>query len=281
MKVFENQEMKNYSNMRVGGKAKRLIILENKEDIIEVFNDKENTNIFFLGNGTNVLFTDDYMDRTFVCTKKLNKIEDLGNNLVKVETGANLKDLTDFMRDKNYSGIESLFGIPGSIGGLVYMNGGAFGTEIFDKIVSVEVFDENHQIREIKKENLKVAYRKTEIQEKNWLVLSATFKFDNGFDATRIKEIKELRESKHPLDKPSLGSTFKNPEGDFAARLISECGLKGTIIGNAQIAEKHPNFVLNLDNATFKDITDILTLVKKSVLEKFGIKLEEEIIIVR
>ena len=281
MKVFENQEMKNYSNMRVGGKAKKLIILENKEDIIEVFNDKENTNIFFLGNGTNVLFTDDYMDKTFVCTKKLNKIENLGNNLVKVETGANLKDLTDFMKDNNYSGIESLFGIPGSIGGLVYMNGGAFGTEIFDKIVSVEVFDENHQIREIKKEDLKVAYRKTEIQDKNWLVLSATFKFDNGFDAVRVKEIKELRESKHPLDKPSLGSTFKNPEGDFAARLISECGLKGTIIGNAQIAEKHPNFILNLGNATFKDITDILTLVKKSVLEKFGIKLEEEIIIVR
>jgi len=243
MKIFINQEMKNYSNMRVGGKAKKLIILENKEDIIEVFNDKENTNIFFLGNGTNILFTDDYMDKTFVCTKKLNKIEDLGNNLVKVETGANLKDLIDFMKDKNYTGIESLFGIPGSIGGLVYMNGGAFGTEIFDKIVSVEVFDENHQIREIKKEDLK--------------------------------------ESKHPLDKPSLGSTFKNPEGDFAARLISECGLKGTIIGNAQIAEKHPNFVLNLGNATFKDITNILALVKKSVFEKFGIKLEEEIIIVR
>lgn len=281
MKVFINQEMKNYSNMRVGGKAKKLIILENKEDIIEVFNDKENINIFFLGNGTNVLFTDEYMDRTFVCTKKLNKIEELGNNLVKVETGANLKDLTDFMRNKNYTGIESLFGIPGSIGGLVYMNGGAFGTEIFDKIVSVEVFDENHQIREIKKEDLKVAYRKTEIQDKNWLILSATFKFDNGFDEARVKEIKELRESKHPLDKPSLGSTFKNPEGDFAARLISECGLKGTIIGNAQIAEKHPNFVLNLGGATFKDITDILALVKKSVFEKFGIKLEEEIIIVR
>ena len=281
MKIFINQEMKNYSNMRVGGKAKKLIILENKKDIIEVFNDKENTNIFFLGNGTNILITDDYMDKTFVCTKKLNKIEDLGNNLVKVETGANLKDLTDFMKDKNYTGIESLFGIPGSIGGLVYMNGGAFGTEIFDKIVSVEVFDENHQIREIKKEDLKVAYRKTEIQDKNWLVLSATFKFDNGFDEARVKEIKELRESKHPLDKPSLGSTFKNPEGDFAARLISECGLKGTIIGNAQIAEKHPNFILNLGNATFKDITDILVLVKKSVFEKFGIKLEEEIIIVR
>lgn len=281
MKVFINQEMKNYSNMRVGGKAKKLIILENKEDIVDVFNDKENTNIFFLGNGTNVLFTDNYMDKTFVCTKKLNKIEDLGNNLVKVETGANLKDLIDFMKNKNYTGIESLFGIPGSIGGLVYMNGGAFGTEIFDRIISVEVFDENYQIREIRKEDLKVAYRKTEIQDKNWLILSVIFKFDSGFDEVRVKEIKELRESKHPLDKPSLGSTFKNPEGDFAARLISECGLKGTIIGNAQIAEKHPNFVLNLGNATFENITDILTLVKKSVFEKFGIKLEEEIIIIK
>ena len=154
MKIFDNQEMKNYSNMRVGGKAKRLIILESKEEIIDVYKNEENTNIFILGNGTNVLFTDDFMDKTFVCTKKLNKIEDLGSNLVRVETGANLKDLTDFMRDKNYSGIESLFGIPGSIGGLVYMNGGAFGTEIFDKIVSIEVFDENHQIREIKKEDL-------------------------------------------------------------------------------------------------------------------------------
>ena len=151
MKIFTNQEMKNYSNMRVGGKAKKLIILETKEEIIDVYNDKENTDIFILGNGTNILFTDEYMDKIFVCTKKLNKIEDLGKNLVKVETGANLKDLTDFMKDKNYTGIESLFGIPGSIGGLVYMNGGAFGTEIFDKIVSIEVFDENHQIREIKK----------------------------------------------------------------------------------------------------------------------------------
>ena len=250
MKVFLDQEMKNYSSMRVGGKAKKLVILENKEEIIDVY--KENNNIFLLGNGTNVLFTDDYMDRTFVCTKRLNKIENLGNGLVKVDTGANIKELIDFMGKYDYTGIESLFGIPGTIGGLVYMNGGAFGSEIFDKIKSVEIFDKNYQIREIKKEDIKVSYRKTEVQE-----------------------------SKHPLDKPSLGSTFKNPTGDFAARLISECGLKGTVIGNAQIAEKHPNFVLNLGNAKFSDIESILNLVKKSVDEKFNVKLEEEIIIVK
>ena len=278
MKTFLNQEMKNYSNMRVGGKARKLIILENREEIVDVF--KENNNIFLLGNGTNVLFTDEFMDRVFVCTKKLNKIFDLAEGLVTVEAGANLKELIDFMEKKNYTGIESLFGIPGTIGGLIYMNGGAFGTEIFDKIKSVEILDENGNIREIERKDITVSYRKTEIQDKKWIILSAVFEFGSGFDKDRVKEIKELRESKHPLDKPSLGSTFKNPSGDFAARLISECGLKGTIIGGAQIAEKHPNFVLNINNASFEDITKILTLVKKEVMNKFNIKLEEEIIIV-
>lgn len=278
MKTFLNQEMKNYSNMRVGGKARKLIILENREEIVNVF--KENNNIFLLGNGTNVLFTDEFMDRVFVCTKNINKIFDLAEGLVRVEAGVNLKELIDFMEKKNYTGIESLFGIPGTIGGLIYMNGGAFGTEIFDKIKSVEILDENGNIREIERKDITVSYRKTEIQDKKWIILSAVFEFGSGFDKDRVKEIKELRESKHPLHKPSLGSTFKNPSGDFAARLISECGLKGTIIGGAQIAEKHPNFVLNINNASFEDITKILTLVKKEVMNKFNIKLEEEIIIV-
>ncbi|MDO4690990.1 MAG: UDP-N-acetylmuramate dehydrogenase [Fusobacterium sp.] len=279
MKIFENQEMKNYSNMRVGGRAKKLIILENKEEIKEVF--KENKEIFLLGNGTNILFTDDFMNKVFVCTKKLNKIFDLEEGLVKVEAGANLKELIDFMEKKNYSGIESLFGIPGTIGGLIYMNGGAFGVEIFDKIKSVEILDEKGELREVKKEDITVSYRKTEIQDRGWVILSAIFEFEKGFDKKRVLEIKELREAKHPLDKPSLGSTFKNPDGDFAARLISESGLKGRVIGGAQVAEKHPNFILNINNASFEDITKILTLVKKEVLKKFNIKLEEEIIIVK
>lgn len=279
MKVFENQEMKNYSNMRVGGKARKLIILENIEEIKEVF--KKYKDIFLLGNGTNVLFSDNFIDRIFVCTKKINKIFDLGNGLVKIEAGAALKDLFDFMEEKDYSGIESLFGIPGTIGGLIYMNGGAFGVEIFDRIKSIKILDEKGEIREVKREDIDVAYRKTEIQAKKWIVLSAIFEFEKGFKKDKVKEIKELRESKHPLDKPSLGSTFKNPNGDFAARLISECGLKGTKIGGAQIAEKHPNFVLNIDNASFEDINEILTLVKKEVFEKFNVKLEEEIIIVK
>ncbi|WP_276797867.1 UDP-N-acetylmuramate dehydrogenase [Fusobacterium gonidiaformans] len=279
MKVLEQQIMKEYSNMKIGGKAKRLIIVENKEEMKEAY--EEYDSLLLLGNGTNLLLNDGYLDYNFVSTEKLNRIEKLGKNRVYVEAGVDLDTLLAFMEKENLSGIEKMAGIPGSIGGLTYMNGGAFGTEIFDFIDEIEVLTEGNIIQSIKKKDLYVRYRKTEIQEKKWIVLSVIFQFQTGFDKSTVEEIKKSREEKHPLDKPSLGSTFKNPEGDFAARLISEAGLKGRKVGGAQIAEKHPNFVLNLGEATFQDILDTLDLVKKTVKEKFGVQLEEEIIIIR
>lgn len=279
MKVLEQQIMKEYSNMKIGGKAKRLIIVENKEEMKEAY--EKYDSLLLLGNGTNLLLNDGYLDYNFVSTEKLNRIEKLEKNRVYVEAGVDLDTLLAFMEKENLSGIEKMAGIPGSIGGLTYMNGGAFGTEIFDFIDELEVLTEGNIIQSIKKKDLYVRYRKTEIQEKKWIVLSVIFQFQTGFDKSTVEEIKKSREEKHPLDKPSLGSTFKNPEGDFAARLISEAGLKGRKVGGAQIAEKHPNFVLNLGEATFQDILDTLDLVKKTVKEKFGVQLEEEIIIIR
>lgn len=279
MKILEHQIMKEYSNMKIGGRARNLILVERKEEISEIYRNYDK--ILLLGNGTNLLFNDADLDYNFVSLKELKKIERLAGNRVQVESGADLEDLLQFMEKENLSGLEQMAGIPGSIGGLTYMNGGAFGTEIFDFIESIEVLDEKKEIRSIPKKEIAIHYRKTEIQEKKWVVLSVIFAFQEGFDRAKVDEIKASREQKHPLDKPSLGSTFKNPSGDFAARLISEAGLKGHIIGGAQIAEKHPNFVLNLGTASFQDILDILTLVKKSVKEKFGVDLEEEIIIIR
>lgn len=279
MKILEHQIMKEYSNMKIGGRARNLILVERKEEISEIYRNYDK--ILLLGNGTNLLFNDADLDYNFVSLKELKKIEKLAGNRVQVESGADLEELLQFMEKENLSGLEQMAGIPGSIGGLTYMNGGAFGREIFDFIESIEVLDEKKEIRSIPKKEIAIHYRKTEIQEKKWVVLSVIFAFREGFDRAKVDEIKASREQKHPLDKPSLGSTFKNPSGDFAARLISEAGLKGHIIGGAQIAEKHPNFVLNLGTASFQDILDILTLVKKSVKEKFGVDLEEEIIIIR
>lgn len=279
MRILENHSMKNHSNMKVGGVAKRFIVVENKEELKEIFEKYEN--IFLIGNGTNTLIDEGDLDITFVSLKELNKVEELGEGIVRVEAGLDFNKLIAFMNRNNYSGLENLAGIPGSVGGLVYMNGGAYGSEIFDCIKEVEIFDENHQIRTLKKENIKFSYRSTEIQDKKWVIISATFEFKRGFDLQKVIDIQALRESKQPLDKPNLGSTFKNPEGDFSARLISEAGLKGTRVGGAEISSKHPNFIVNHGDATFEDISKILTLVKEKIKKLYNIQLEEEIIILK
>lgn len=279
MRILENHSMKNHSNMKVGGVAKRFIVVENKEELKDIF--EKYRNIFLIGNGTNTLIDEGNLDITFVSLKELNKIEELGEGIVRVEAGLDFNKLIAFMNRNNYSGLENLAGIPGSVGGLVYMNGGAYGSEIFDCIKEVEIFDENHQIRTLKKEDIKFSYRSTEIQDKKWVIISATFEFKRGFDLQKVIDIQALRESKQPLDKPNLGSTFKNPEGDFSARLISEAGLKGTRVGGAEISSKHPNFIVNHGDATFEDISKILTLVKEKIKKLYNIQLEEEIIILK
>ena len=279
MRILENHSMKNHSNMKVGGVAKRFIVVENKEELKEIFEKYEN--IFLIGNGTNTLIDEGDLDITFVSLKELNKVEELDEGVVRVGAGLDFNKLIAFMNRNNYSGLENLAGIPGSVGGLVYMNGGAYGSEIFDCIKEVEIFDENHQIRTLKKENIKFSYRSTEIQDKKWVIISATFEFKRGFDLQKVIDIQALRESKQPLDKPNLGSTFKNPEGDFSARLISEAGLKGTRVGGAEISPKHPNFIVNHGDATFEDISKILTLVKEKIKKLYNIQLEEEIIILK
>ncbi len=279
MRVFENHNMRNHSNMKVGGRAKKFIEVENKEELKEIFGG--NKNIFLIGNGTNTLIDDGDLDITFVSLKALNRIEELSEGIVRVEAGLDFNKLIAFMNRNNYTGLENLAGIPGSVGGLVYMNGGAYGSEIFDCIKEIEIFDENYQIKTLKKEEIGFSYRSTEIQEKGWVIISATFDFKRGFDLKKVIEIQALRESKQPLDKPNLGSTFKNPKGDFSARLISEAGLKGTRIGGAEISTKHPNFIINHGDATFEDISKILVLVKEKIKELYNIQLEEEIIILK
>lgn len=279
MRILENHSMKNHSNMKIGGVAKRFIVVENKEELKDIF--EKYRNIFLIGNGTNTLIDEGDLDITFVSLKELNKVEELDEGIVRVEAGLDFNKLIAFMNRNNYSGLENLAGIPGSVGGLVYMNGGAYGSEIFDCIKEVEIFDENHQIRTLKKEDIKFSYRSTEIQDKKWVIISATFEFKRGFDLQKVIDIQALRESKQPLDKPNLGSTFKNPEGDFSARLISEAGLKGTRVGGAEISSKHPNFILNHGDATFEDISKILTLVKEKIKKLYNIQLEEEIIILK
>ena len=283
MEIIKNAKMKEYSNMKVGGTAKELIFIDDKNELKEVLQTRNN--IFLLGNGTNTLINDGNLDISFLSLKRLKNItveEKKGDyDLVRVEAGLDLDDLIDFMEKNDYSGLENITGIPGSVGGLVNMNGGAYGTEIFDCIEEVEVCKNDGEIVKIKTTDLNFKYRTTEIKENKWIVVSALFKFGFGFDKAASEDKREQRKTKHPLDLPNLGSTFKNPEGTFAAKLISDAGLKGYRVGDVEISLKHPNFVTNLGNATFNDIISVIEHVKEVVFEKFGVKLETEIIILK
>ena len=278
MKVLKDIEMKEYSNMKIGGIARELIIIEDEKELSIL---KEKEDIFVIGNGTNTLLNDERLEKTFVSLLKLNKIEELGEGLVRVQAGIDFNKFVDYTTENDYAGLENLAGIPGSLGGLVYMNGGSYGSEIFDHIVEVEILDENFELRNLKKEEIHFTYRKTEIQEKKWIVVNVTFKFEKGHNLEKVKECREKRKGNHPLDLPNLGSTFKNPEGYFSAKLIIEAGMQGIQLGGAQVSTKHPNFVVNHGNAKFSDVVNLVNDVKKAVKEKTGIELQEEIIIVK
>ena len=279
MIVRENVCMKEYSNMKIGGIAKKFIEIENEKELINLFSPNER--YYILGNGTNTLISDGYLDINFVSLKKLNKIENLGNRRVYVESGADLEQFTKYMREHNLGGLENISGIPGSIGGLVNMNAGAYGTTIFDKIESVKVLVNNNEIKTFSKEELGYRYRGTKIKDEKWVVIGATFNLDEGFDIDKSEDKLNKRKNNHPLDYPNLGSTFKNPEGNFAAQLISDCGLKNLRIGDMQVSSKHPNFLINLGNAKFSDVINLIEEIKKVVFEKTSIKLETEIIILK
>ena len=289
MEIIKNAKMKEYSNMKVGGTAKELIFIDDKNELKEILQTRNN--VFLLGNGTNTLINDGNLDISFLSLKRLKKItveEKIENtkkedsyDLVRVEAGLDLDDLIDFMEKNDYSGLENITGIPGSVGGLVNMNGGAYGTEIFDCIEEVEVCKNDGEIVKIKTTDLNFKYRTTEIKENKWIVISALFKFGFGFDKEASQDKKNQREVKHPLDLPNLGSTFKNPEGTFAAKLISDADLKGYRVGDVVVSPKHPNFVTNVGNATFNDVISVIEHVKEVVFEKFGVKLETEIIILK
>ena len=289
MEIIKNAKMKEYSNMKVGGTAKELILIDDKNELKEILQTRNN--IFLLGNGTNTLINDGNLDISFLSLKRLKKItveEKIENtkkedsyDFVRVEAGLDLDDLIDFMEKNDYSGLENITGIPGSVGGLVNMNGGAYGTEIFDCIEEVEVCKNDGEIVKIKTTDLNFKYRTTEIKENKWIVISALFKFGFGFDKEASQDKKNQREVKHPLDLPNLGSTFKNPEGTFAAKLISDADLKGYRVGDVVVSPKHPNFVTNVGNATFNDVISVIEHVKEVVFEKFGVKLETEIIILK
>ena len=279
-----DEKLSSYVNFKVGGPADILLIPKSKEQVIKsVEVCKENKIPFYLiGNGSNILVRDGGFRGVVISLKEVNTIIVDGDK-IEAECGAMLKAVSDKAMENSLTGFEFACGIPGCIGGAVFMNAGAYDGEIAHVIESAEIIDEECNIVRLSNKDLDFGYRSSIVMKKGYTVLSAVFKLEKG----QVKTIKELvddltnkRESKQPLEYPSAGSTFKRPTGYFAGKLIQDAGLKGYSIGGAAVSEKHSGFVINKGNATAKDITDLIKYIQDEVKRQFGVELHPEVRII-
>ena len=279
-----DEKLSSYVNFKVGGPADILLIPKSKEQVVKsVEVCKENKIPFYLiGNGSNILVRDGGFRGVVISLKEVNTIIVDGDK-IEAECGAMLKAVSDKAMENSLTGFEFACGIPGTIGGAVFMNAGAYDGEIAHVIESAEIIDEECNIVRLSNKDLDFGYRSSIVMKKGYTVLSAVFKLEKG----QVKTIKELvddltnkRESKQPLEYPSAGSTFKRPTGYFAGKLIQDAGLKGYSIGGAAVSEKHSVFVINKGNATAKDITDLIKYIQDEVKRQFGVELHPEVRII-
>lgn len=279
-----DEKLSEYVNFKVGGPADILLIPNSKEQVIKSIKICKENNIpfYLIGNGSNILVRDGGFRGVVLSLKNVKNIYVDGEK-IEAECGVILKEVSDKAIENSLTGFEFACGIPGTIGGAVFMNAGAYDGEISKVIESAEVIDENCNIIRLSREELDFGYRSSLVMKKGYTVLSAVFKLEKG----QVKTIKELiedltnkRESKQPLEYPSVGSTFKRPTGYFAGKLIQDAGLKGYSIGGAAVSEKHSGFVINKGNATAKDITDLIKHIQDEVKKQFGVDLHPEVRII-
>ena len=279
-----DEKLSEYVIFKVGGPADILLIPNSKEQVIKSIKICKENNIpfYLIGNGSNILVRDGGFRGVVLSLKNVKNIYVDGEK-IEAECGVMLKEVSDKAIENSLTGFEFACGIPGTIGGAVFMNAGAYDGEISKVIESAEVIDENCNIIRLSREELDFGYRSSLVMKKGYTVLSAVFKLEKG----QVKTIKELiedltnkRESKQPLEYPSAGSTFKRPTGYFAGKLIQDAGLKGYSIGGAAVSEKHSGFVINKGNATAKDITDLIKHIQDEVKKQFGVDLHPEVRII-
>lgn len=285
--VRYDEPLKNHTTFKIGGNCIALIEPREVSDIVETIKIcRENSIKFFvIGNGSNLLVPDEGYNGVIIKLKsEFSTIQVEGEYLI-VNSGAKLSEVYTVAYENSLTGFEFASGIPGTIGGAIYMNAGAYGGEMKGIVESVEVLDlDNFELKELKNEDLDFSYRKSIIQRKNYIVTTIKLKLQKGnkkeINAV-YEDLRDRRNSKQPLNFGSAGSTFKRPEGHFASKLIEDAGLKGYHINDAWVSEKHSGFIVNKGNASFKEVMELIEYVQKVVFEKFGVKLETEVRILK
>lgn len=282
--MLYQEPLSGYTSWRVGGPARRMYRPADCDDLVRFLQSlPEDEPLLWLGLGSNLLVRDGGFDGTVILTRGvLDQIEYLEDGRVRAEAGVSSARLARAVAHCGLCGVEFLAGIPGTFGGALAMNAGAFGGEIWDWVEQVETLDRHGKVRKRVPGDFAVGYRKVEGPEGEWF-LTATLKLNPGDGDAAINAIQELMEkraSTQPIGLPSCGSVFRNPEGDHAARLIDQAGLKGSYVGKACVSDKHANFIINTGGATAADIEALIRMVQDKVEQASGVRLESEVHIV-
>ncbi len=285
-KIKYNEKMSKYTTMKVGGPCDCIVFPDAISKIKDVIDFCKNENIAFyvIGNGSNLLVKDEGIHGVVIkLGHRFSKIEQNGEYILAY-SGATMPAISQLAKKNSLKGLEFACGIPGTIGGGVKMNAGAYGSQISDILYEVTYMDEKEEIKTIKNKDCSFGYRKSIFTiNPNYVILSAKFKLKKGnIDEieNKMKENSLARRAKQPLEYPNFGSVFKRPEGYFVGKLVDDAGLKGYQIGGAQVSTKHTGFIVNVDNATCKDVLDLIEYVQTTVYNKFNVKLTPEVIII-
>lgn len=285
--LYYDEPMAKHTSFKIGGPADVFIKVDNIEELKETLDlsKKNQIPLTIIGNGSNILVTDKGI-RGITAKLNLKDIEIKNENnkqIIKVEAGVPVGLLAQKLLKEEITGFEELSGIPGTIGGAVIMNAGAHGKELKDILKKVTAMDYNGNIHEFTNEECQFSYRNSRFQKEKHIILQATLELEKG-NSTEIKEkmdeYMQFRKEKQPIEYPNAGSTFKRGEDFVTAKLIDEAGLKGYKIGGTQVSEKHAGFIVNVDNATAKDVIELTDYIKEKIKEKFGKKINLEIQII-
>ena len=286
-KLYYDEPMAKHTSFKIGGPADVFIKVDNIEELKETLDLSKQNQIplTIIGNGSNLLVTDKGI-RGITAKLNLKDIEIKNENnkqIIKVDAGVPVGLLAQKLLKEEIAGFEELSGIPGTIGGAVIMNAGAHGKELKDILKKVTAMDYNGNIHEFTNEECQFSYRNSRFQKEKYIILQATLELEKG-NSTEIKEkmdeYMQFRKEKQPIEYPNAGSTFKRGEDFVTAKLIDEAGLKGYKVGGAQVSKKHAGFIVNVDNATAKDVIELTDYIKEKIEEKFGKKINLEIQII-
>lgn len=274
--------MKNYTSFKVGGPAELFLSPEDAGQTAKLvrFCEKEEIPVFVLGKGSNLLVSDRGIKGAVIYTGKQCGISLVNENTVRAQSGASLAQLCTFALENSLSGLEFAYGIPGTVGGAVFMNAGAYGGEMKDVLLNSEYVSTDGTSGELDNEAMELSYRHSAYENGNLVITAASVRLapaDRNEIKSTMNDILARRKENQPLEYPSAGSTFKRPEGNFAGALIEQCGLKGVSVGGAQVSEKHAGFIINRGGATAADILSLIKHVQARVKAQTGVSLETEI----